>query len=833
MMSPYSGRRRLPARQRFAQLFLIGSGSAALVEAGPVLASSPLSFQSGFMHQGVGQPADAGQLTLQALADAQDLGPGRYRVEVRVNHEYRGQHELDFVRQGADQLTPCFDAELLELFGVKLDAIADPEQLQGSCLQLKTLIEGARTDFDGGRLQLAISIPQIAMRRDVTGYVDPERWDDGINAAFVNYQVSAQQGSNRYGSNNSQDLYLNAGVNLGPWRLRTNQSGRQDSRGEREWTRAYTYAQRDLPGINANLTLGEAFTGGDIFKSLPIKGALISSDAGMLPDAMQGYAPVIRGVALSRSRLEVRQNGYPIYSTYVSAGPYEIDDLSTGGGSGELEIILTEADGQVRRFTQPYATLGNLLREGSWRYSAAAGRYNASSHIDDPLFWQGTLAMGSGWGSTFYGGLMASEHYQATNVGIAKDLGSFGALALDVTRSDADLDTRDVDSVQGTSYAIKFGKTFPTRTSLRFAGYRYSTEGYRDFDEAVRQRSQDASFRGSRRSRLEAAVYQNLTPSSSLTLSLSQEDFWRSDYQRRQFQFNFNTQHRGVGYTLFASQSLSDRDERSDRQLGLSITLPLDFGHTNSATFDLQKNGDSYSQRASLNGALDGNRFNYRASVANEDNRQQSAELSMGYQMPFGNVGAGVSQGNDYRNVSVNATGALLVHGDGIELGPYLGETAGLVEVPGIKDVGVANVPGVRTNERGYALVPYLRPYRVNQVELNTDQLGPDVEIDNGTAQAVPRRGAVVKTTFAARSVNRMVINATFNGQPLPFGAQVKGRDGEAVGVVGQAGQLMLSVDDQPQSLEVRWGDQACRLDIDPQRTEPTQGYRLQDVTCR
>ncbi|MHC8320128.1 fimbria/pilus outer membrane usher protein [Pseudomonas sp. GB2N2] len=834
-MMVFSGRWRVPARQRLAQFLLIGSSTASLVEAGPALASPALSFQSGFMHQGSDQPADAGRLTLQELANVQDLGPGRYRVEVRVNQAYMGQQEMDFV-QGADGLTPCLTADLLEQFGVKLDAIAHPEQLKASCVNLSTLIDGAKTEFDGGGLQLAISVPQIAMRRNVTGYVDPERWDEGINAAFLNYQVSAQQGSTRYGSNNSQDLYLNAGLNLGPWRLRTNQSGRQDSRGERAWSRAYTYAQRDLPGMNANLTLGEAFTGGDVFKSLPFKGAQIASDAGMLPDAMQGYAPVIRGVALSRARLEVRQNGYPIYATYVSAGPYEIDDLNTGGGSGELEIVLTEADGQVRRFTQPYASLGNLLREGAWRYSAAVGRYNSSSNIDDPLFWQGTLAMGTPWGATPYGGLMAGEYYRAINLGIAKDLGQIGALAMDLTRSDTDLDLRNLDSVQGVSYAIKYGKTFATRTSLRFAGYRYSTEGYRDFDEAVRQRSQDSSFRGSRRSRLEAAVYQSLSPQSSVTLTLSQEDFWRTDYQRRQFQFNFNTQHRGVGYTLFASQSLSDRYERSDRQVGLGVSMPLDFGHTNTASFDMQKNGNTLSQRASLNGTLDDNRFNYRAALANEDNRQQSAELSMGYQTPFGNVGAGISQGNDYHNVSVNATGAMLVHGDGFALGPYLGETAGLVEVPGIHDVGIANAPGVRTNERGYALVPYLRPYRVNQIELETDQLGPDVEIDNGTAQVVPRRGAVVKSTFAARSVNRLVINAVYNGQPLPFGAQVRDAQDAVLGIVGQAGQVMLSTDDQPQILQVHWGEKAgqqCHLDIDPQRMELAQGYRLQTATCR
>lgn len=119
-----------------------------------------------------------------------------------------------------------------------------------------------------------------------------------------------------------------------------------------------------MPGTHANLTLGETSTGGEVFRSLPIKGLVIATDMAMLPDVLQGYAPVIRGVANSRARLEVFNNGYPIYTTYVSAGPYLIDDLSIGGGSGELEVVLTEADGQVRRFTQPYSTLGNLMREG-------------------------------------------------------------------------------------------------------------------------------------------------------------------------------------------------------------------------------------------------------------------------------------------------------------------------------------------------------------------------------------------------------------------------------------------------------------------------------------
>jgi outer membrane usher protein len=171
-----------------------------------------------------------------------------------------------------DGLVPCLSRQLLNDIGVKLDSLVEPETMPGTCVDLPRLIPGALTQLDGGQLALSISIPQIAMRRDVAGYVNPDLWDYGINSAFVNYQFSAQQGRNQSGHNSSQDLYLNSGLNLGAWRLRSNNAFRSDAQGERTWSSAYTYIQRDLPGTHSQLTLGETFTPGDIFRSVPIKG---------------------------------------------------------------------------------------------------------------------------------------------------------------------------------------------------------------------------------------------------------------------------------------------------------------------------------------------------------------------------------------------------------------------------------------------------------------------------------------------------------------------------------------------------------------------------------
>lgn len=837
---PFSPHRSsTPAQRLFHFALLTGSG-LVLLESRPALASTQVEFQPTFMRQLDNHASDAGALALKTLSSNQDLVPGRYLVSINVNQKFLDRREIEFrANAQGDGLSPCLSLQLLKDIGVKLDSLAEPEVASGNCVDLPRLIPGALTELNGSQLALSISIPQIAMRRDVAGYVDPDLWDYGINSAFVNYQASAQQGrSHQSGHNSSQDLYLNSGLNLGAWRLRSNNAYRSDARDEGKWSRAYTYVQRDLPGTRSQLTLGETYTPGEVFRSIPIKGMQIASDMSMLPDSQQSYAPIIRGVAQTRARLEVRQNGYPVYSTYVSAGPYEIDDLPTAGGSGELEIILTEADGQVRRFTQPYATLNNLLREGVWRYSASLGRYNAPSFsTDDASLWQGTLAIGMGWDSTLYGGLMANDFYQASTLGIGKNLGAIGALSFDVTRSAADIDPHDSSrSVQGMSYAVKYGKTFETRTNLRFAGYRYSTEGYRDFSEAVRERSADQRFRGSRRSLLEASVFQDLGTHSSVSLTLSQEDFWQSDYQQRQFQFNVSTRYNLVSYGLYASQSLNE-NQSNDRQFGLSVSLPLDFGRATTATFDVRESAGQFNQRASLTGRGEGDRLSYRTSLSNNEHHQKTAELALGYQTPFASVGAGLTQGSAYNNLSVNANGALMLHGDGLAFGPYLGETSGLAHVPDIAGVGMLNASNAKTNDRGYALIPYLQPYRVNRVILDTDQLDPNVEIDNGVTQVVPRRGAVVKATFPARTVQRLVLTTRDSrGTPLPFGAQVSNANDELLGIVGQAGQVLLGTVDGQQTLTVRWGNastEQCELQFDVQSMPLEQGYRVQDLTCR
>ncbi|MCE1114815.1 MULTISPECIES: fimbria/pilus outer membrane usher protein [Pseudomonas] len=790
------------------------------------------TFDSSFM-QPFGGGSAGPNLDLEAIAHNAQVAPGLHRVSIRLNQSFYDRRELRFDDAGKGEVRACLSPAMLDGMGVKLAAFIDQAALDTlDCVDLQGVIEGALVTFDPAYLALDISVPQVALRRDAAGYVAPEEWDAGINAGLLNYQFTGTQGhSAGQGNHNQFSLYLNGGFNLAGWRLRSSGNYNQDQQGRRQWQRSTSYAQTDLPGSFGTFTLGESFTAGDVFDSLPFRGVQLASDIGMLPDSMQGYAPVIRGVAETRARVEVRHNGYSLYSTFVPPGPFEINDLNASSGSGDLEVIITEADGRERRFTQPYATLGNLLRENTWRYGLTFGEYNAADENGNrPGLAQATLAYGLPYDYTLSGGLLGNDFYRATQVGLGKNLGSLGAVSLDLTQ--ARTEGRDGRTDQGRSYGIRYGKAFATGTSVRFAGYRYSTEGYRDFSEAVWQHQGDDFNRMTKRSRVQASINQNFG-NTSLYLNLSQQDYWNTSRRERQLQLGVNTVYRGVSYGVYASKSLVDSFGQSSF-ISFNVSIPLGGG--SSTSLALSRNNDgSFDQRAGYRGRA-GN-LNYAVDASHAERSGGSGSASLNYLAPFAQLGAGVSAGEHYQQVNLSASGSLLAHGGGVALGHTLGETVGLVHVADTPNVGLANAPGTRTNSSGYALIPYLTPYRKNRVSLDTSGLDHHTEIDNGVTNVVPRRGAVVKAAFAAQQVEKVLLNLRLEDGGLPpFGAQVVDGEQRTVGVVGPGGQVLLALEVQAGAVTVRWGRaafQKCQVLLTAAGDKPAQGYRQMNSICR
>jgi outer membrane usher protein len=116
---------------------------------------------------------------------------------------------------------------------------------------------------------------------------------------------------------------------------------------------------------------------------------------------------------------------------------------------------------------------------------------------------------------------------------------------------------------------------------------------------------------------------------------------------------------------------------------------------------------------------------------------------------------------------------------------------------------------GVKTDYRGYTVVPYISPYRKNDITLNTETFGDDTEVNLTTQTVIPTRGAVVKASYQTSIGQRVLMVLTKqNGQAVPFGATVTVQGAkEAQGfIVGDGGQVYLTGLSNSGTLLVKWG---------------------------
>lgn len=196
---------------------------------------------------------------------------GEYYVDVYINDSHVDTSSIAFKKirlNGKSELTPCLSIEMLKRYGVRTESLNKSDR----CVDLNT-IPDATASLDFKAQALRISVPQAFLVNAVRGYVAPDKWDDGLTAAIINYSVMSSHSFNdNDGSSASQFLSLRPGVNFGAWRLRNYSNYVRDTNSAGRWDSAYTYAQRGISSLKGQLTLGDTSTPGEIFDSVSIRG---------------------------------------------------------------------------------------------------------------------------------------------------------------------------------------------------------------------------------------------------------------------------------------------------------------------------------------------------------------------------------------------------------------------------------------------------------------------------------------------------------------------------------------------------------------------------------
>ncbi len=787
-------------------------------------------------------PADSRNLDLGAYQNGNPVTPGEYRADVVLNGDLSSRQDIriEGPKDGSKPVI-CVSRALLERIGVDMTHLLPEVNLaldSEHCPTLVSVVPGATASFSPEDQRLEISIPQAALRRNARGYVSPELWDRGVTAAMLSYSFNGNRNQTQTGHYDSAYLGLNAGLNLGDWRLRHDGSMSWQTVLGAKYQSLDSYAQRDVTSLKSQLTVGESNTSGDIFDTLSYRGVQLASDDRMLPDSMRGYAPVIRGIARTNARVTISQAGNVLLETTVAPGAFVIDDLYSTGYGGDLSVIVHEADGTEQSFIVPYASVSQLLRPGTSRYSLTLGE-TRDNYIDKQAkVLQGTLQYGLNNTFTGYGGMQSSEGYMAVLTGLAFGT-PIGALALDVTHAQTDL---AAGASKGQSMRVSYSKNIiSTGSNFSVAAYRFSTSGYLDFSNAVQmldaeRNGYDSSQWGRPRSRLSVTADQDLGRWGHFAVSGFTQNYWNLPGSDLQYQLSYSKQINRVSFSVNAVRSRAGLGEMQDTLL-FTLNMPLEFGSSgNSPQLSAQVGRDAqgnYSQQASISGSAgEDHQYGYGATVGHDGaGNTNTTSLNGQYTGARAMLSAALSRGEGYTSTSVGASGTVVAHANGVTLTPYRGDTMAIVTAEGAEGAKVGGYAGLRIDSQGNAVVPYLRPYELNDVAIDPLGSSMDVELSETSQQVAPRAGAVVHLTYGTNHGRAIVFNVRLeDGSTLPFGAGVVDSEGTSVGMVGQGGQLYARVKPQIHQLLVNWGDKAsqqCVLVIPP---APDNGQSLQQV---
>ena len=276
--------------------------------------------------------------------------PGIYQTDIILNGSRVDSLEMPFHTEkdenGRPYLKTCLTQEMLARYGVKTEEYpalfrslgggSDTSGERGVCADLSAIPQ-ATENYQFAAQQLVLGIPQVALRPLLRGIAPEVLWDDGIPAFLLNWQANAGRSEYRGYIKDVEDYFwssLEPGINIGSWRIRNLTTWNKSSGQSGKWESLYIRAERGLNSLKSRLTLGENYTPSDIFDSVPFRGGMLSSDESMVPYNQREFAPVVRGIARTQARIEVRQNGYLIQSQTVAPGAFALTDLPvTGSGS--------------------------------------------------------------------------------------------------------------------------------------------------------------------------------------------------------------------------------------------------------------------------------------------------------------------------------------------------------------------------------------------------------------------------------------------------------------------------------------------------------------------
>ncbi|MXI59555.1 fimbria/pilus outer membrane usher protein [Escherichia coli] len=772
-----------------------------------------------------------GDIDLSLINEGLQL-PGKYYVSVYINGEIVDKQYIDFSLKETENkrmLMPCLSMEQLADYGLNIKKYSESLRNSGECSKLMAIPQ-AEVSFNFTQQRLSITVPQQALLPKIKEIAPEALWNDGESALIMDYQLNSQ--ITKYKTRNEEARYnyvkLQPGINIGGWRLRSSAHWQK----KHGWQRSYLYTERGLNKIRSKILFGESYSSGFFFDNIPFTGGKITSDESMLPHDYWSYAPVIRGVARTQAKVEVKQNGYVISNKVVPPGNFELTDISSSGNQGTMTVTVYENDGSRQHFYVPYNTPAIAVRQGYLGYNILTGKYRtAYKNMKNFTINMLEIKYGLPFDFSFYSGVQSSDKYIAGGFGIGAMLGEYGATSTDMIINQSKPYHSEVVK-KGRRVKVNYNKSFDSiyvNMTNEFISKNFET--LTDTLDTYNSDNRLGSLYWNDRLKNKIQLNTGMQIKTVGTLNFTGE-LHKYRYSRNQ-SFSYgasystilrNNTSMNLGWTK-SIRYFNKFKRQTENLVNLWLSIPLVRENHTSTYASIQTmhstlNGNEH--EAGLYGHLSDNQFWWNILERRSTGKimhHNSGTLNAIYRGIYGEAWGGYTRSSNTSQLSGRLSGKVVLTKEGLTAGQDYGDTIALVKVPGASDLSVGYLPGVRTDFRGYALVGAMNAYKKNTIDINPIDLPENVSLIQTSVSVIPTKGAVVIAPFRTLKGERVLLTLMRKDKKtVPFGSVVtivKGKG--STGIVGENGEVYLSGVPLISVVKVRWGnkpEQSCQTII-------------------
>ena len=763
-----------------------------------------ISFDANFLH---GQKVD-----LTAFEEGDPIAAGEHQVLIAVNNQPRGRFLIAFQStQGHPQgyAQPCFTLAMLQRLGIRAELAAKDNIAITGCQTLTQWIPHSNVHYDSSDFILQLSVAQKYFRPQQPGEIAPERWEQGNNVAFVDYNLDGYSqrvlSTTRTSSRQQKTLSLSSlfGINLEGWRLRYQQISRKLTNTPWRYHGQSAYAEHDITPLKSQFRVGDTWSSGEVFDSVTFRGVQIRSDHRMLPAAVRSYMPRFTGIAETNAKVTLWQQGKLMQQTSVPAGPFDIDSPSVGGYGGDYTMVIDEADGRKKIFIIANSAPPLILNKSVIKYEVDVGKINQVGSAHSPYFFQANLFYGLTENYTLYSGSQVAKDYQGVALGNAINT-PLGGVALTGNLATQKGTTRR-PTYRGSKINLSYSKFFrETQTSVNASADKIVSGHYRSLDQiSYEQNGGSDGILPAVTQRLSLSIGQPVTESVSINLTASAYAHKKAG-STHDYSLSMAKQFRLFSVGAVLSRSRSYQGKR-DNSLMLSINIPLATGYEQPPLFDslystyTSANKGSTTLQHNINGHYgEENTLVYGVGLSRDKSPQQKTntgvQANIAYNSSHAQYSTTYSRNRGHQQYSLSTNGSLVAHSAGVIAGRQLGNNPfAIIHAQGARGAKIVNGHGAAINRDGYGILPALTPYQENRIAVNPEGLPLTVSLIENEATVVPRMGAALKVEMKTQTGTPILLKIRNRQQKLfATMSQVFTEHSAHLALVSQAGRAFI-----------------------------------------